>query len=98
MFSTKKLVVLLLVTLLLASTGLVDARTRQHITYNAASEANGYDPRDCLGLNHRNVLNQVFEGLLKTDASGGYAPGMATSWDIIDDTTVVFHLRDGIKW
>ncbi len=46
-----------------------------------------------------NVVQDMFEGLVSTDADGNIVPALATNWDISQDGTVyTFHLRDGIKW
>lgn len=45
-----------------------------------------------------NVLNQVFEGLTRCDATGTPQPGIAQSWDVSDGgTTYTFHLRNA-QW
>lgn len=44
------------------------------------------------------VICQIYEPLIRADASGNLEPGLAESWDIVDDTTIVFYLREGIKF
>ncbi|MGC9320709.1 MAG: peptide ABC transporter substrate-binding protein [Kosmotogaceae bacterium] len=92
----RKVLVALVATLVLL--GSFAFAVKQEITYNLASEANAYDPRSSAGLNQRQVINQVFEGLLKTDMNGALVPGIAESWDMLDNgTRIIFHLRDA-KW
>jgi len=45
------------------------------------------------------TLQLFFEGLLKDTIDGVYHPWLATSWDIDPATaTIVFHLREGVKF
>lgn len=41
---------------------------------------------------------QIFEPLVGMDASGNLTPALAESWDIKDDTTIVFKLREDVKF
>lgn len=42
---------------------------------------------------------QVFDALIyKNEATGEYEPGLATEWVYEDDTTMVFTLREGVKF
>lgn len=42
------------------------------------------------------VICQIYEPLIKADASGNLKPGLASSWDVVDDTTITFYLQEGI--
>lgn len=42
------------------------------------------------------VLCQIYEPLIRSDESGNLVPGLANSWDVVDDNTIVFHLRDDV--
>ncbi len=44
------------------------------------------------------VLCQIYEPLIRADASGNLEPGLADSWDVVDDTTIVFYLRRDVKF
>lgn len=44
------------------------------------------------------VLCQIYEPLICADASGNLVPGLAESWDVVDDTTIVFYLREGVTF
>lgn len=44
------------------------------------------------------VLCQIYEPLIRADASGNLEPGLADSWDVADDTTIVFYLRKDVKF
>ncbi len=46
-----------------------------------------------------NVLADLYEGLVATDAGGGLIPGTAERWDISPDgTTYTFYLRADARW
>lgn len=50
-------------------------------------------------ISERNVLQDLYEGLVTQDADGEVIPGAAKSWDISEDGLVyTFHLRDDGKW
>lgn len=44
------------------------------------------------------VLCQIYEPLIKADDSGNLVPGLANSWNVVNDTTIVFHLRKDVKF
>ncbi|WP_226574797.1 ABC transporter substrate-binding protein [Acuticoccus sediminis] len=44
------------------------------------------------------TLGNVYEGLIKRDGDLNIIPGLAESWEIVDDTTWRFHLRKGVKF
>ena len=44
-------------------------------------------------------LLPAYEPLVRTDADGGFSPGLATSWELADDSmSVVFNLRENAKF
>ena len=40
----------------------------------------------------------IFETLVKKDASGEFIPWLATEWEFVDDTTIIFKLRDDVTF
>lgn len=44
------------------------------------------------------VIYSIHETLVKRDADMNIIPGLAESWEIVDDTTYVFHIRKGVKF
>lgn len=44
------------------------------------------------------VICQIYEPLVRADANGNPVSGLAESWDVVDDTTIVFHLRTDVKF
>ncbi|GAB3691524.1 ABC transporter substrate-binding protein [Corynebacterium nasicanis] len=45
------------------------------------------------------LMANVYEGLVRIDASGTIVPLLATSWDVSEDATIyTFHLREGVTF
>lgn len=44
------------------------------------------------------IIHQIYENLIVADPSGNLNPGLAESWEVVDDTTIVFYLRQGVKF
>lgn len=44
------------------------------------------------------VYKMVYDTLVTWDGEGGYLPGLATSWESDDWKTIIFHLRDDIRF
>ena len=45
-----------------------------------------------------NVINDLFEGLVRTGSDGKAMPALAASWETSDNRTWTFHLRPGLTW
>ena len=57
------------------------------------------DPRYVDNVYQIRILNDIYEGLLTTAADGTIIPGVAESWDILDNgLTYVFYLRENAYW
>lgn len=60
---------------------------------------NSLDPYTSVTAANREVLFNVFEGLVKPDADGNLSPAVADRWEVSDDQlTYTFHLRPGVKF
>ncbi len=58
-----------------------------------------YDPQISTGIDSENILNNCFEGLVRIDASGNIAKGVARNWSVSDDgLTYTFNLRTNAEW
>jgi peptide/nickel transport system substrate-binding protein len=44
------------------------------------------------------VVKSVFDNLIERDFAGNLVPGLATSWTFVDDKTIEFKLRPGVKF
>ena len=62
-------------------------------------DIDGLDPHNSTGAGTREVFYNIFEGLVKADASGNLNPAVASEYTISEDSkTYTFTLRDGIKF
>ena len=60
---------------------------------------NDLDPYASVTAANREVLFNVFEGLVKPDADGNLVPAVAERWELSDDQlTYTFYLRSGVKF
>ncbi|MDO5620346.1 MAG: ABC transporter substrate-binding protein [Paracoccus sp. (in: a-proteobacteria)] len=63
-----------------------------------AAEPSSADPHfHNIGTNNQ-LRRSVFESLVDTDATQALLPGLAESWEAVDDTTWRFNLRKGVKF
>ncbi|MDI3533753.1 MAG: oligopeptide transport system substrate-binding protein [Thermosediminibacterales bacterium] len=71
---------------------------QQILRYNLGTEPETLDSAKAKGNIEFNVLINLFEGLIRLDATGNPQPAAAESWDIEDNgKKYIFHLRD-TKW
>uniref|UniRef100_A0A2A4Z409 ABC transporter substrate-binding protein n=1 Tax=OCS116 cluster bacterium TaxID=2030921 RepID=A0A2A4Z409_9PROT len=75
--------------------GLAEANT---LRFAFQGDAQSLDPH---GLNETftlGFLSNVYEGLTLLDDNLKLQPGLATSWEVTSPTTIVFKLREGVKF
>jgi peptide/nickel transport system substrate-binding protein len=46
----------------------------------------------------QNIASNIYDSLVDRDSSGKLVPGLATSWELLNENTWRFHLRKGVKW
>jgi peptide/nickel transport system substrate-binding protein len=64
----------------------------------ANNEPNTMDPHYSIGR-HTEVFHvNIFDSLVKRDIENEIIPGLAESWEQLDDTTWEFHLREGVTF
>ena len=69
------------------------------VTVGITQDLDSLDPHNCAYAGTREVLFNVFEGLVKATSSGDLVPAVASEYDISGDGCVYsFKLRDGIKF
>jgi peptide/nickel transport system substrate-binding protein len=56
------------------------------------------DPRVGTDAQSERIDELLFDGLVERDAHFHFTPGLAESWEQPDVRTIVFHLRDGVKF
>lgn len=59
-------------------------------------DPHSWDPIATFLLSWSNVANSVFEGLVNRDNDLKLNPGLATSWEYLDDNTLQFKLRQNV--
>jgi len=75
------------------------AGVEQVLRFNLGSDPKTIDPQLNSASDGGIVINNTFEGLMRTDANGKAQPAGAESYEISDDKTVyTFHLRKDAKW
>ena len=98
------LVVLLSATLLSACTGgesnVIQGNREGVFHYGNGSEPQGLDPHVVTGVPENHLIRALFEGLaVKNPYTLEPEPGVAQSWDISEDGTVVtFHINPAAQW
>ena len=68
------------------------------ITWGVKTEATGIDVQTNGNSPSRQLFNFVYEQLVDLDEDLNVVPGLATSWEQIDDTTYRFNLRQGVRF
>lgn len=58
----------------------------------------GFDPHLVPAASSIQVYQHIYNGLVDTDGEGNIIPELAKSWDMIDDTTYQFNLREDVKF
>ena len=68
------------------------------LTMGVRSGAESMDPHfSAIGINV-SAMKNVYETLTARDDNLQLAPGLAESWEVVNDTTWRFHLRSGVKF
>ena len=62
------------------------------------SDAQSLDPHGSNDVSSSNVQSNIYETLLVRDDSGNLAPGLAESWNQVDELTWEFKLRSGVTF
>ncbi len=69
------------------------------VTVGITQDLDGLDPHKAISAGTKEVLFNIFEGLVKFDADGDLNPAAAESYDISDDgMTYTFTLREGVRF
>jgi peptide/nickel transport system substrate-binding protein len=63
-----------------------------------ASSPNNLDPRIGIDGESERIDQLLFDALVRRDEHFNLQPSLATSWDIPDPLTYVFHLRTGVRF
>lgn len=81
-----------------ASTALAGAVTAEELTIGVRSGAESMDPHfSAIGINV-SAMKNVYETLTARDNNLQLQPGLAESWELVDDLTWHFKLREGVTF
>ena len=82
------------------SSAAIDARVAQgHLHRHLSQSPRTLDPSLNEDVAAYSVADDLFEGLLRLDASGAVVPGVASHWEqSADGLTWLFHLRPEARW
>jgi len=72
------------------------AETTVRVAYDA--DPVSLDPHEQLSGGTLQLSHMAFDPLVRWTQDLQFEPRLATSWEQVDDTTVRFHLRDGVKF
>ena len=78
--------------------GLSQAAAQDVLTMGVRSEASSLDPHWTQLSADLQVQEHIFEKLVDLDSNSQPVPGLAVSWEPVDDTTWEFKLREGVTW
>jgi oligopeptide transport system substrate-binding protein len=83
-----------------ATLGLVDGAHAAMVWHRGElGDPGSLDPHKATTLIESNVLDELFEGLVRHDARGEIVPGIAASWTVDPGGTIYhFQFRDNAKW
>ena len=68
------------------------------LTYGLVGDPPSLDPHVQKGAADATVKNMVYSRLITWDRDMKLAPELAESWEVVDDTTIKFNLRHGVKF
>lgn len=71
---------------------------RDTLTVAFRAEPTNLDPHNNGSLSSFAVERQIFDRLVDKDAEGNIIPMLAKNWEVIDDTTIRFFLRDDVTF
>lgn len=70
----------------------------QNMVINNGSEVASLDPHKVEGTPESNIILNLLEGLVSTDANGHLVPAVAERWENTNYKTWTFHLRKNAQW
>ena len=74
------------------------AQVRDTIVVAQGSDAKTLDPHFTNDQPSSRVAVQIYSQLVEVDENMHIVPGLATSWEHLDDLTTLFYLREGVRF
>ncbi len=96
----KKVLLLLMACIWLISCGRKEAEVpkKDTLVYAQLTEAKSLDPHASTDQYSQRVIANIYDRLVEVDEDMNIIPSFATEWKNVDDTTMVFKLREGVKF
>lgn len=106
MLKTQKTLLPLLLSSIFMSSGVYAATVpegtqlaeKQELVRGNDAEAATLNPLRAEGMPEIHILRDLFEGLVIQNEKGEVIPGVATSWETLDNQKYIFRLRKDAKW
>lgn len=73
-----------------------DKKIRDSLSVALKAEPGNIDPHGNTQLVSFAIQREIFNTLVQKDENGNIVPELAESWEVMDDTTIRFHLRDDV--
>jgi len=80
------------------TTGGEAAPAKDKIVLGCETEPASIGPTGSSGEQTVRIRRLICEGMFEVNEAGEYIPKLATGWEWPNDTTLVFHLREGVKF
>ena len=98
MKSAKHAFLLLLALSMILGNSVIQAAAKDTDTFVVAirAEPSTLDPHNSTALANFAVQRVVYDNLVEQNADGAIQPALAERWEVMDDLTVRFYLRDGV--
>lgn len=74
------------------------ASTLKEIKFASQTDVSSLDPRNATGTTTAQVLAHIFSSLVRTDEKGEIVNDLAESYEVVNDTTWKFKLKEGITF
>lgn len=96
----KKLVILIVGLFTILSCGKKEEEVKGNklLIVAQGADARTLDPQKAIDTPTVRVYNQIYDGLVKKDNDMNIVPGLAESWNKVDERRTIFNLRKGVKF
>lgn len=78
--------------------GMVQAQSLGTVTIATHLDVDTLDPTQNINTHQRWAYRHIYDPLITHDTDGKLKPALATKWERINDTTLRFYLRKGVKF
>lgn len=75
-----------------------ESKIRDTLVWSQSAELRSLDPSVAPDIYSRRLTTNIFDRLVEKDENMEIVPGLASSWEQVDDTTIIFNLRKGVKF